>query len=368
MKELLRLEKLSKRFGAVVAVNSVDLSVLDGEFLTILGPSGSGKTTILRMIAGFEQPTGGRILLDGQDILETPVNRRPFNTVFQDYALFPHMSVFQNIGYGLKVRHLPRAEVRHRVEEALASVDLAGYAARYPDQLSGGQRQRVALARALILRPRILLLDEPLGALDLALRKRMQITLKEIQERVRITFIHVTHDQEEALSISDRIAIISLGDLQQVAEPKNVYFRPANMFVARFMGENNLIGGSLSARSGDLVQVQTPMGTLHSCSAGLGQDDAVGTQVSLVVRPENIVLLNDEDSGAMNALEAEVVREVFIGSEDKLIVRPRNCPGMEIMVKIHSDTAVGARSGQRIRIGWRAENCWLIPGAETACP
>jgi spermidine/putrescine transport system ATP-binding protein len=367
MKELLRLDGLTKAFGMVAAVNSVSMSVLDGEFLTVLGPSGSGKTTILRMIAGFEKPTAGRILLDGEDIVDTPVNRRPFNTVFQDYALFPHMTVAGNIGYGLKVRHAPKAEIRRRVEEALGTVDLSGYGARYPDQLSGGQRQRVALARSLILRPRILLLDEPLGALDLALRKKMQITLKEIQEKVRITFIHVTHDQEEALSISDRIAIINLGDLQQVAGPKDVYFRPSNMFVARFMGENNLIGGRLSWREGDRLRVETPVGTLHSSAAGLRDGDEAGAAVSVIVRPENIVVLEGGGPEAANTLEAEVVREVFIGSEDKLIVRPRECPGMEIMVKIRSDAGLDARAGQNVRIGWRAENCWLIPGADGAC-
>jgi spermidine/putrescine transport system ATP-binding protein len=342
------------------------MSVFDGEFLTVLGPSGSGKTTILRMIAGFEKPTAGRILLDGEDISDMPVNRRPFNTVFQDYALFPHMTVSDNIGYGLKVRHAPRAEIRDRVEEALLSVDLAGYGPRYTDQLSGGQRQRVALARSLILRPRILLLDEPLGALDLALRKKMQITLKEIQERVKITFIHVTHDQEEALSISDRIAIINLGDLQQVAEPRDVYFRPDNLFVARFMGENNLIAGRITRRDGDQVTVETPLGEVRSRAMGLEDGDAAGGTVSLVVRPENIFVIEGDVPGDVNGFEAEVVREVFIGSEDKLIVRPKNHPQGEIMVKIHSDSGRDARAGQKIRIGWRAENGWLIAGADPA--
>jgi spermidine/putrescine transport system ATP-binding protein len=363
MKELLRLDALTKSFGAVAAVNSVSMSVLDGEFLTVLGPSGSGKTTILRMIAGFEQPTAGRILLDGKDISDMPVNRRPFNTVFQDYALFPHMTVSDNIGYGLKVRHAARTEITDRVQEALGSVDLAGYGARYPDQLSGGQRQRVALARSLILRPRILLLDEPLGALDLALRKKMQITLKEIQEKVKITFIHVTHDQEEALSISDRIAIINLGDLQQVAEPRDVYFRPENLFVARFMGENNLIEGRLARRNGDQVSVETPLGEVRSRAAGLDDKFPAEGMVSLVVRPENIFMVEGDAPGDVNCLDAEVVREVFIGSEDKLIVRPQNHPGVEIMMKIHSGAGRDARAGQKIRIGWRAENGWLIPGA-----
>jgi spermidine/putrescine transport system ATP-binding protein len=367
MGELLRLENLTKAFGSVTAVSSVSMSVLDGEFLTLLGPSGSGKTTILRMIAGFEQPSSGRILLEGEDILATAVNRRPFNTVFQDYALFPHMTVFDNIAYGLKVRHTNRTEIRQRVAETLQTMDLSGYGTRFPDQLSGGQRQRVALARSLILRPRILLLDEPLGALDLALRKKMQITLKEIQEKVKITFIHVTHDQEEALSISDRIAIINLGNLHQIDGPKAVYFEPANMFVARFMGENNLISGKLKGRDGGRLLVQTPVGELVTTAAGLSGGEQPGTEVSVVVRPENILVLTDRNSDAPNSLEAEIVREVFIGSEDKLIVRPKDCPEMEIMVKIHSDAGLGGRSGRLIRLGWRAENCWIIAGAERAC-
>jgi len=363
MKELLRLDSLTKSFGTVAAVHSVSMSVLDGEFLTVLGPSGSGKTTILRMIAGFEQPTAGRILLDGEDIVDMPVNRRPFNTVFQDYALFPHMTVADNVGYGLKVRHAPRAEIARRVQEALESVDLAGYGARFPDQLSGGQRQRVALARSLILRPRILLLDEPLGALDLALRKKMQITLKEIQEKVRITFIHVTHDQEEALSISDRIAIISLGDLQQVAAPRDVYFRPRNLFVARFMGENNLVEGRLARREADTAWVRTPFGEVRSSTAGLDEQVPADGAVGLVVRPENILVIEGDAPADLNCLDAEVVREVFIGSEEKLIVRPIEHPAMEIMMKTHSSAGRDARAGEKIRIGWKPQNGWLIPAA-----
>jgi spermidine/putrescine transport system ATP-binding protein len=360
MKELLRLEGITKSFGPVDAVSAVSMSVFDGEFLTVLGPSGSGKTTILRMIAGFDDPTSGRILLEGDDIASTPVNKRPFNTVFQDYALFPHMTVSGNIGYGLMVRRLPRREIRRRVDEALDMVALPGYGGRYPDQLSGGQRQRVALARSLILRPRILLLDEPLGALDLALRKKMQITLKEIQERVRITFIHVTHDQEEALSISDRIAIIHLGVLQQLDIPKAVYFRPSNRFVAKFMGENNLIEGNITAVTDAEVRAATGFGELRSCRDGLTARPAAADPVALVIRPENIHVVEGGDVD--NAVDCLVVRDVFIGSENKLIVSPRGCPDIEIMVKAHSTSSLGTFTGSPIRIGWRKEDCWLIAG------
>ena len=242
-------------------------------------------------------------------------------------------------------------------------VALPGYGARYPDQLSGGQRQRVALARSLILRPRILLLDEPLGALDLALRKKMQITLKEIQERVRITFIHVTHDQEEALSISDRIAIIHLGVLQQVDIPKTIYFRPSNRFVAKFMGENNLIEGNITAVAEAEVRVTTRCGELRSCMDGLPGRPSAADAVALVIRPENIRIFEAGEKGdGDNVVDCVVVRDVFIGSENKLIVSPRECPELEIMVKAHSTSNLRALTGSPLRVGWRREDCWLIAG------
>jgi putative spermidine/putrescine transport system ATP-binding protein len=234
---------VSRLFGDVRAVDNVDLSIGDGEFFTLLGPSGSGKTTSLRMIAGFEQPTSGQIALYGQDVTNLPPYERPVNTVFQDYALFPHMSVGENVGYGLMVRKVSKPERERRVAEALEMVQLAGYQARKPSQLSGGQRQRVALARALINRPRVLLLDEPLGALDLKLRQQMQIELKTIQNEVGITFIFVTHDQEEALSMSDRIAVFNMGRIEQIGSPSELYERPRTPFVASFVGTSNILEG-----------------------------------------------------------------------------------------------------------------------------
>ncbi|MGH2463996.1 MAG: ABC transporter ATP-binding protein, partial [Candidatus Limnocylindrales bacterium] len=227
-----RLESVVKRYGEVEAVSGIDLDVADGEFFSMLGPSGSGKTTTLRMIAGFELPTSGRILLEGQDVSNKAPFERDVNTVFQDYALFPHMNVGQNVAYGLVIRKVPAAERRERVADALRMVRLEGFDRRRPSQLSGGQRQRVALARALVNRPRVLLLDEPLGALDLKLREEMQIELKAIQHAVGITFIYVTHDQEEALTMSDRIAVFNLGRIEQVGSPAEVYERPATEFVA----------------------------------------------------------------------------------------------------------------------------------------
>lgn len=240
-----RLRGLSKRFGsgdaAVDAVRDVSLDVHDGEFLTLLGPSGSGKTTVLRMIAGFELPTSGTIELAGADVTNTPPFDRDVNTVFQDYALFPHMTVQQNVEYGLRVAKVPKDDRRRRAQESLEAVRLTGYGDRKPQQLSGGQRQRVALARALVNRPQVLLLDEPLGALDLKLREQMQIELKEIQRQVGITFIFVTHDQEEALTMSDRIAVFDSGGIEQVGSPEDVYERPASEFVAGFVGTSNLL-------------------------------------------------------------------------------------------------------------------------------
>ena len=240
----IHLEQLTKTFGEVTAVDRIDLRMPAGEFFTMVGPSGCGKTTTLRMIAGFELPTSGRVLLHGRDVTQLAPFERDVNTVFQDYALFPHMTVGENVAYGLEVRRVPRADRVRRVGEAMQMVRLEGYERRKPGQLSGGQRQRVALARALVNRPRVLLLDEPLGALDLKLREEMQIELHQIQNEVGITFIYVTHDQEEALTMSDRIAVFNQGQIEQIGAPAEVYERPSTRFVAGFVGTSNLIGGA----------------------------------------------------------------------------------------------------------------------------
>ncbi len=239
---------LTKHFDDVRAVDDLDLEIADGEFFSMLGPSGSGKTTVLRLIAGFEQPTSGQVLLGEDDVTDLPPHRRDVNTVFQDYAIFPHMDVLTNVEYGLRVKRVERKERRRRAEEALAAVRLEGYGGRRPHQLSGGQRQRVALARALVNRPKVLLLDEPLGALDLKLRREMQLELKQIQRDVGITFVFVTHDQEEALSMSDRVAVFNEGKVEQVATPVELYETPASPFVAGFVGTSNRIGGEVASR------------------------------------------------------------------------------------------------------------------------
>src|ERR671910_2057428 len=272
--------KVSRHFGSVRAVDAVDLDVAEGEFFTMLGPSGSGKTTCLRLIAGFEQPDSGHIEIFGETAEGVPPYRRNVNTVFQDYALFPHMSVGENVAYGLMIRGLPRAERESRSREALAMVKLGGYEGRRPGQLSGGQRQRVALARALVNEPKVLLLDEPLGALDLKLRQNMQNELKSLQREVGITFVYVTHDQEEALTMSDRIGVMRDGRLLQVAGPEELYERPATRFVADFIGRSNILPGTV-ASPGTVVLVNGDRLDLPTA-----QD--TGTAVGVAVRPERI--------------------------------------------------------------------------------
>ncbi len=286
-KAIIRINSLSKNFGTIQAVDGVSLEIQAGEFFALLGPSGCGKTTLLRMLAGLETPSAGSIIIDGEDMSRVPANRRPVNTVFQSYAVFPHLSVLDNVGYGLKVTGIRAVEVRDRAEAALDLVKLEGYGARMPDQLSGGQRQRVALARALVKRPKVLLLDEPLSALDAKLREAMRHELVNLQETVGITFIIVTHDQEEALSMADRIAVMDRGCVRQVAPPAQLYEFPANRFVADFIGSVNLFEGIVSAVDGAEMTVQA---ALLAAPLRISQDKgfAPGTRVWVAIRPEKI--------------------------------------------------------------------------------
>lgn len=283
---------ITKAFGDFVAVEDTSLQIGDGEFFSLLGPSGCGKTTTLRMIAGFEEPTSGQIFIKGQQVAGIPPYRRPVNTVFQSYALFPHMTVAQNVAFGLEMKKTSKKEIERRVQEALDLVQLPGMAARRPKQLSGGQQQRVALARALVNRPQVLLLDEPLGALDLKLRKAMQLELKQIQAEVGITFIYVTHDQEEALTMSDRIAVMNHGEVKQIGRAKEIYEHPANRFVADFIGETNFIEGTM-AEAGTPAKVKvgdfTVLGTIGDHLVNEGQ------RVTLAIRPEKIRLYAKAD-------------------------------------------------------------------------
>jgi spermidine/putrescine transport system ATP-binding protein len=306
------LVDLIKRFGEVTAVDGISVDIPAGEFFSLLGPSGCGKTTTLRMIAGFERPDSGRILLDGRDMAQTPPHRRPVNTVFQSYALFPHLNVRDNVAFGLRFQNVPREEAHRQVATVLGLVQLAGFEDRRPTQLSGGQQQRVALARALILNPDVLLLDEPLGSLDAKLRKALQLELKSIQEEIGITFVYVTHDQEEALTMSDRLAVMSEGRVVQVGPPREVYEEPADAYVADFLGVSNLmeargLGGG-RVRVGDM-----------ELEAGQGDTDATG-DVRLVIRPER-VRVEDRGTDRPNRLPGMVERSVFVGPTVQVIVR-----------------------------------------------
>jgi spermidine/putrescine transport system ATP-binding protein len=312
----IQLEGLTKAFGEHVAVAGIDVDMPPGEFFTLLGPSGCGKTTTLRMIAGFEQPTSGRIMLDGTDVARVPPHRRNVNTVFQSYALFPHLDVTKNVAFGLKYQKLEKSERAKRVAEALELVNLTEFAHRKADQLSGGQQQRVALARALVLQPRVLLLDEPLGALDAKLRKTLQVELKALQAELGITFVFVTHDQEEALTMSDRIAVMNKGLVEQAAPPQAIYEEPTTVFVAEFLGVSNLLEAEAVGREGAACAVRIG-DRVFRC--GQGDLDTVG-EVKVMIRPERIVIEPHAETGD-ERLPGIVERSVFLGGSHEVHVR-----------------------------------------------
>ena len=355
----LNLAGVSKTYDGVTVLEPLDLTVEDGEFLTILGPSGSGKTTILRLIGGFTEPTSGRIVLEGEDITQRPINRRPFNTVFQDYALFPHMTVGENVGYGLMVRHTPKSQIRERVAEVLQVVALDAFVDRYPAQLSGGQKQRVALARAIICQPKIILLDEPLAALDAELRRQMQLFLKRLQKQIRTTFLFVTHDQEEAITMSDRIVVMNAGRIEQTGTPREIYYRPRTAFVAGFFGDNNLIEGTVASAESGTVRVDTAFG--HIPVPGSAPS---GQSVLVAIRPESVRLMSpgnpeqDTDIGIMAAID-EVI---FVGSNLHIVVRSRAAADKLLRLKVPSSKTADVYSvGQPVRVGWAASDAVVVP-------
>jgi spermidine/putrescine transport system ATP-binding protein len=360
------LRAVTKRFGSLTAVNSVSLRVHQGEFLSLLGPSGCGKTTSLRMIAGFEQPDEGEILIGGVDAVGTPPYKRNVNTVFQQYALFPHMSVLDNVAYGLKQRREGKSERYAKAHEALELVQLTGRDKHRPAMLSGGQQQRVALARALVMRPKVLLLDEPLGALDLKLRKEMQIELKRIQDQVGITFIYVTHDQEEALSMSDRVAVMSDGVIEQLDEPRAIYDRPLTPFVADFIGDMNFLDGD-AVEAGD-------GGYAADAGSGVvvrGRGDARrGQRLRIGIRPERMTVHPGTSPGTANSAAAEVITKMYLGDQVQVVAKLRN--GADVVVREQRATADPAldtvHPGDQVAISWDEAAPLILGEAPSSSP
>lgn len=356
----IQLLDLVKHFREIRAVDGVSLEVVAGEFFSLLGPSGCGKTTTLRMIGGFELPTGGRILLRGRDVTLDPPDKRPVNMVFQSYALFPHLDVGENIAFGLRRRHVEASEIRQRVDEALNLVHLGGLARRKPNQLSGGQQQRVALARALVNRPNVLLLDEPLGALDLKLRKQLQVELKRIQTEVGITFVYVTHDQEEALTMSDRIAVMNHGRVEQIGTPEDLYERPATRFVADFIGTTNLLLGTVESLDAGYALVR--LESAETCLVDRS-DLAVGRSVELSIRPESVLLKPTEGSSAPGAIPSLVEQVAYLGSNVQYRVRTRG----GLAITAIAPTAVPRHPvGSTVDVAWRPNEALVLAGDPAA--
>ena len=354
----IRLTELTKHFRDVRAVDRVSMDIQSGEFFSMLGPSGCGKTTTLRMIGGFELPTAGRIELRGRDITMDPPDKRPVNMVFQNYALFPHLDVHENVAFGLRRKGVEKSDTKRRVSEALELVHLGGYDKRKPNQLSGGQQQRVALARALVNRPNVLLLDEPLGALDLKLRKALQIELKRVQVEVGITFVYVTHDQEEALTMSDRIAVMRGGKVEQLGTPEELYERPRTRFVADFIGTSNLLTGTVESIANGCAIVRLSSG--ETCVTSAGADIAVGRSVELSVRPETIVVHGRAGaeggpsgavgpSDAVGSIPATVEQVAYLGGSVQYLVR--SAGGLSI-------TALASKAGERLPVGGAVDVTW----------
>ena len=357
-KVIVQIKNVNKLYGDNHVVHSLNMDIYEGEFLTMLGPSGCGKTTTLRMIGGFEEPSNGSILIEDERVEDKEPFERNVNTVFQSYALFPHMNIFQNIAYGLKIDKVPKAEINNRVEEMLKLVQLNGFEKRYPSQLSGGQKQRVAIARALIKRPKVLLLDEPLGALDMKLRKEMQLELKNLQKKLGITFIYVTHDQEEALTMSDRIAIMNKGYLDQLDTPKNIYEKPATKFVADFIGETNIFEATIN-KTDDLMayfSLETGNGKGYKAE---DTEYEMFEMVHLSVRNEKILFSKDDIEGF--TLRGVVQEQIYVGNVIKSIVVLPNRQSIKIS---RMDVDDCPKVGEIVNIYWDPEDVVIIKSRE----
>ena len=359
---MVSIRNVTKKFGAFTAVDNASFDIMPNEFFALLGPSGCGKTTLLRMIAGLESLTSGEILVDGEEMSVVPPNRRPINMVFQSYAVFPHMSVEDNVGYGLKVSGVPRDEIAPRVREALEMVQLPGLAQRKPDQLSGGQRQRVAVARALVKRPKVLLLDEPLSALDAKLREHMQLELAHLQQKVGITFIIVTHDQDEALSMADRVAVMEGGRIRQIDEPGAMYESPTNRFVADFIGKVNLLDAIVSDAAGnDLSLDIAGIGRTaipKPSGAGIGNGD----KICVAVRPEKIAISKTEPTGAAISARGRVSEWAYYGDVSNMYVRTET-DGVRLSVTIQNETRETMNSvdiGDEVWVSWSPSDTLLL--------
>jgi spermidine/putrescine transport system ATP-binding protein len=368
-KPSVRLAGVRKQFGEFVAVRDLDLDIAEGEFFTLLGPSGCGKTTTLRMVAGFEEPTAGQVLIDGDDVAALPAHKRPTNTVFQSYALFPHLSVADNVAFGLKRKKVAGEEIERRVTSELERVGLAGERNRRPNQLSGGQQQRVALARALVNLPKVLLLDEPLGALDLKLRKGLQVELKRIQREVGITFVYVTHDQEEALTMSDRIAVMNAGRVEQIGGPEEVYERPATSFVAGFIGVSNLMPGQVTQANGSTVSVKLDSGP--EIEAPVENGIATGQRIHAVVRPEKLRITTVQSNPSAPAdgagVDGIVESSVYLGTSTQIVVGLPGGTRMTVLVP-NADEAERARlpgGGAPVRLSWTPDHIHLVRDSTT---
>ena len=353
---IVSLIDVEKRFGSNLVVRKMNMEIYEGEFLTLLGPSGCGKTTTLRMIAGFEDATSGIIKVQGERVENKEPYQRDVNTVFQNYALFPHMTVFDNVAYGLTIKKVPKDEIRQRVAEMLELVQLTDYERRKPDELSGGQKQRVAIARALINRPKVLLLDEPLGAQDLKLRKQMQIELKRLQKKLGLTFVYVTHDQEEALTMSDRIAVMNAGVIEQLGTPMEIYDHPLTRFVAGFIGESNIFDGTVTAVEGDLLRVDTPAGKLLTRGSGF----AVGEEMHVSIRPE--YLEAGERSADGFDLPARIKDFTYMGTVVKTALDMAD--GTELKLSRFEQDA-NAHEGDKVYLSWRPEKSVPIKKSHT---